>query len=245
MATGKKNYFRHSFNARNDEFIIGLINEFGERGYYMWFALCEMCGELLADGHQFPLKFHQSRLYKELRCTQRTLNLFLTYSQHRSKVLSTYVEPTFNLEIPNLIKFIGKYSENGPNKRKEKENKEKENKVLVEASKKVSPLSFLFANSPEIQQWLNEGIHETHMMLLKKHSHHVLVDLIEQAYAWAVPRNKRAETWLYTFTSNKNTHGYGANQPQKRKSTATPDNPTGNPYKEQLKQFDDKNVVNA
>lgn len=152
MASGKKNYFRHSFNARNDEFVIELINQFKEKGYFMWFALVEICAEMVNDGHQQPLKFNRSRLTRELRCSQGTLNLFLTYCEGRSKVLHTYLEPTYNLEIPSLLKFVGKYSENAPNKRKEKEIKEKESitpelKIVEtqEAKKnlpKVSPQDF-------------------------------------------------------------------------------------------------------
>lgn len=126
MASGKKNYFRHSFNARNDEFVIELINQFKEKGYFMWFALVEMSAEMLADGHEQPLKFNRSRLIRELRCNESTLKVFLTYCEGRSKVLHTYLEPTYNLEIPNLPKYVGKYSENAPNKRKENKRKEKE-----------------------------------------------------------------------------------------------------------------------
>jgi hypothetical protein len=239
MASGKKNYFRHSFNARNDEFIVSLMNEFGEKGYYMWFALCEMSGELLADGHSWPLKYNQSRLYKELRCNHSKLHLFLTYCQDRSKISSAYVEPIFSLEIPSLSKFVGKYSENAPNKRKEKEIKENEIKLSVatddskkilpsappqEILKKPSPISFLFDQSPEIQLWLNAGIHETHLQLLKKYSHHEVVDIIERAFQWAKPKGQQAGAWLYTFSVHKPAAAY------KGKSRSTPGNPTGNPY---------------
>lgn len=110
-------------------------------------------------------------------------------------------------------------------------------------SNKPSPLSFLFSSSPDIQEWLNAGIHETHLMLLNKFSHHELVDLVEKAFAWAVPRGIKAETWLYTFVSNKKTTAYGSNSTKasfKKKShgvTPTPDNPTGDPYQAQLDQI--------
>ena len=126
MASGKKNYFRHSFNARNDEFIIELINEFKEKGYFMWFALIEICAEMVNDGHSQPVKIHRSRLIRELRCNESTLKVFLRYCEGSSKVLHTYLEPTFSLEIPNLPKYIGKFSENAPKEKKEKEKKIKE-----------------------------------------------------------------------------------------------------------------------
>jgi len=84
---------------------------------------------------------------------------------------------------------------------------------------------------------LNEGTFETHLLLLKKYqSHHELVDLVEKAFAWGAPKNKRAESWLYTFVSNKITNGFGLNSPKKQKTTPTPSNPTGNPYLEELRQ---------
>lgn len=159
MASGKKNYFRHSANARNDEFVIELINTFKEKGYFMWFALIELSVELIGDGNAQPLRFNRSRLTRELRSTQKTLSEFLLFCESRSKVLITYPEPTsevpstylqgtsnlpsrylqptFNLEIPSLLKFVGKYSEKVPNeiKRKEiKENKKKEGENVISSN---------------------------------------------------------------------------------------------------------------
>jgi hypothetical protein len=48
-----------------------------------------------------------------------------------------------------------------------------------------------------------------------------LVDLIEKAYAWAMPRGKRAESWLYTFVTNKKTAGFGSNFAHKSFSEKT------------------------
>jgi hypothetical protein len=101
---------------------------------------------------------------------------------------------------------------------------------------KASPLSFLFHHRPDIQDWLNKGNHDTHLIIVRERSHHEIVDLIPKAYDWALPKNMRAESFLITFFNNKNTHGYGANQAQKsfkRKGaglTPTPENPTGDPY---------------
>lgn len=150
MATGKKDYFRHSVKSRNDDFMLGLIKELGKDGYFMWFAMTEMVAELVLDGHEQPVTFHQSRLYKELRCSHRTLETFLTYCQDgfkayltqvqpmsnlgsthvqpKSKVCWTYMEPMFNIEIYNLSKYVGLYSKKDSKERKEKKSKEKESK---------------------------------------------------------------------------------------------------------------------
>lgn len=113
------------------------------------------------------------------------------------------------------------------------------NEIIKETNNiiiKASPLSFLFDSKPFIQEWLNAGNHDTHLVLVKKHSHHELAELIEKAYDWAQAKNQRAETWLITFMNNKNTKAYVANQAQKSFSkktngiTPTPENPTGSPY---------------
>jgi hypothetical protein len=237
MASGKKNYFRHSFNARNDEFVIGLINEFKEKGYYMWFALTEVCAEMVNDGHSQPLKINQSRLYRELRCNQRTLNLFLTYCEGRSKVHSRYIEPTYDLEIPSLLKYVGKYLENAPNKTKLKEIKEKEIKVIKNKLLEFSQLSILFKPEEEIQSWLLTGTEAAQKELLAKHSHHVLAEEIKKAYLWQCEKKPRkAGSFLITWMGNKNTAAFNPNQAQARFKnqsngiTPTPQNPTGNPY---------------
>jgi hypothetical protein len=243
MASGKYNYFRHSFNARNDEFVIGLINEFKEKGYFMWFALTEICAEMVCDGHSQPLKINQSRLYRELRCNQRTLNLFLTYCEGRSKVHSTYIKPTYDLEIPSLLKFVGKYSEKSPNKIKENEIKEnkikviKSTKSITQKNPKVSPLASLFKPDDPIQEWLLTGSEISQKELLIAHSHHVLAEEVKKAFLWQCEKKPRkAGTFLLTWMSNKKSHAYNPNQAQERFKNktntvvATPQNPTGNPY---------------
>lgn len=126
MASGKKNYFRHSFNARNDDFVMELMERFNEKGYFMWFALVEICAEMVCDGHAQPVKINHSRLVRELKCFGTTLEVFRNQCQTSSKVVWNQLGTTHEIEIINLPKYIGKYSENAPNKRKEKERKEKE-----------------------------------------------------------------------------------------------------------------------
>lgn len=118
-----------------------------------------------------------------------------------------------------------------------------ENNIII----KASPLSFLFNHRPDIQDWLNKGNHDTHLVIIgKEKSHHELVELIEKAYAWALPKNQRSEAWLLTFITNKKTSGFGANHAQasfKRKGAGinpTPENPTGDPY---LQEAMDKGLV--
>lgn len=143
MASGRKNYFRHSFFARNDEFICGLIEKFGLQGYFYYFALLEMCGEQSSENLQTAYKFHKRILVHNLRLNTRKLNLFLGYLQDMCKISYTYTENQYEIIIPNFAKYLGKYQtkndSNTPNKRKEK--KIKENKIKKEEKQSFSELA--------------------------------------------------------------------------------------------------------
>lgn len=143
MASGKKNYFRHSFFARNDDLVMGLIDKFGYKGYFFWFALLEICGEQAADDYPEFFKFHESRLYRELRCNKRSLKPVLEYlatshqlvpnqSDTSPRLVYNHSDKFYEIRIPNFAKYLGKYQSKLPpntlKKRKEKESKEKKSK---------------------------------------------------------------------------------------------------------------------
>ena len=133
MASGRKNYFRHVFGARNDDKVQDLVEKFGPAGYFYWFVLVEICAERAAD--EMPEKFiyHQRTLIKELRLHKNKLRVFLEYSASISLLSYTYTENRVEVCIPNLSKFMGqyasKYEPKPSNKRKGKESKVKESKV--------------------------------------------------------------------------------------------------------------------
>jgi uncharacterized phage protein (TIGR02220 family) len=129
MASGKKNYFRHDFNARNDSNIDALIRKFGLSGYYYYFSLVEIFAQSCSDEFKESQTYNQSRLYRELRLKHGKLISFLTYAQGMSMLSYTYVEPMFNISIPKLSKYMGKYNSNSSNKTKVNEIKEKKRKV--------------------------------------------------------------------------------------------------------------------
>jgi len=102
---------------------------------------------------------------------------------------------------------------------------------------KASPLSFLFDQYPDVQDWLDNGSHDTHALLVSKFSHHVLAEEIPKLFLWAHKKQVRAENWMHTKLLNIETKSYGSKQAQKSKSIATPDNPTGDPYLAQLNEI--------
>ena len=130
MTNGKKNYFRHSFKARNDDFICELINEFGVSGYYYYFALIEMCAEKVDDSQHDTCKFFKRNLIQGLRLSTRKLNQFLDYLELKSKVSYTLVDSTYEIKVHNLLKYFGSYRKNDAKKPpKVKESKGKEIKI--------------------------------------------------------------------------------------------------------------------
>lgn len=101
----------------------------------------------------------------------------------------------------------------------------------------ISPLMFLFPNDKEIQNWLLTGDQKSHETLLAKYSHHILAEEITKAFIWQSTKKKRgAGLYLLNWLSNKNTHGYGANQAQKAVSGSHTINPLSDHEIEILKQ---------
>ena len=144
MASGRKNYFRHSFSAGKDDKIVSLISDHGKSAYFHYFRLLELCGEQCSDGIPEKFVFHRRTLCAELMVTNSKLCHHLLAMQ--SSLLLEYVLSDRKVEvlIPNFMKFLGKYTNkiapDTPNKRKEKEikenkikRKEKEEKDFSEA----------------------------------------------------------------------------------------------------------------
>lgn len=134
-------------------------------------------------------------------------------------------------------------SEQQVNTNKNANNNNNGNNIIITAS----PISFLFNHRPDIQEWLNHGNHDTHLILLKENSHHVLVEQIPNLFTWSQSKGGvRAESWMRTKLLNTETKVYGANQAQKSFSrkghgvASSPENPTGNPY---IQEAIDKGLV--
>lgn len=252
MASGKKNYFRHSFHARKHPDIVGLIEDHGKEAYFHFFALTEVCAEKASDQTKpdWNFVFRRSTLCRELLVTNSRLGRHLLAMVPSLVDDIVVTEKDVQILFPKLSKYMGWYDSKSDSKtsNKTKLNETKSNETKLNSEKEIgakkifpdvtpqeilrkpSPLSVYFSDAPEIQEWLNAGVHETHMMLLKKYSHHEVVELITKAYAWAIPKQQDAGAWLYTFVSNKSMQAFGANRAHKSKSRATPGNPTGNPY---------------
>lgn len=186
MASGKKNYFRHSFHARKHSGIAGMIEDHGKEAYFHFFALVELCAEQASDSFPEDAKFtfRRSTVCRELLVTNSRLSrhLLVTVPSLIDDIVVT--EKEVQILFPKLAKYMGKYESkstlNSPNKeiKEKKERKEveapavspilevvkakrtrKKNlpKMESEETLKTSPLAFLFKPDDEIQSWLKSN----------------------------------------------------------------------------------------
>lgn len=161
MANGKKNYFRHSFFARNDIKLLNLRDSIGIGFYFYYFSLLELCGEESSDELMDEYEFHNSTIRnlwggKDKKC-ERIGAAMATVGLLEFSIR----EKSYLFRIPNLSKYLGKYTNkitsNTPNKRKEKEskvNKRKEKKSnnlssinisnLIDQYNKISTIEKMF-----------------------------------------------------------------------------------------------------
>lgn len=140
MASGKKNYFRHSAAARRDIKIVNLIAKHGKQAYYHYFILVEMCAEKALDDElngDEEFTFHKRIVCNELIVTPQKLALHLAPINEFRLGHVVVSGDEVKIKFPNLPKYLGRYgtkfTSNSTNKRKEneiKENEIKENEKL-------------------------------------------------------------------------------------------------------------------
>lgn len=133
MASGKKNYFRHSFFAHNDTKLLLLRDAIGVGFYFYYFSLLEQCGEQASEVFTDEFEFHDSRI-RSLWCVNLKKSERIANEMHVVGLLEFEKrEKTFWFRIPKFAKYLGKYqtkiTPNTPNKRKEKEIKR--NKIKI------------------------------------------------------------------------------------------------------------------
>ena len=134
MASGKKNYFRHSFFARNDIKLRLLRDRIGVGFYFYFFTLLEQCGESSSEQLQENYTFHDSiirnlwcvNLKKSERVANEMYAVGLLFFEKRQN--------TFYFEIPNLAKYLGRYETKNTPKFLSKEKESKVNKSKLNKS---------------------------------------------------------------------------------------------------------------
>ena len=127
MASGKKNYFRHSFYAHKDDKIMSLVDKHGKEAYFHFFVILELCGEQASESMPESFVFHPRTLCSALLVRRHRLLLKLLQLQDESILEVVHTEDKVELRIPNFPKYLGYYQSKlqtkTPNKRKEKERK--------------------------------------------------------------------------------------------------------------------------
>ena len=133
MASGKKNYFRHSFFAIEDEKIQSVIDEMGFEGYGYFFSLLELLGRKCSESVENPITLHQQSLRSLWRKQSKSCRKVVEKLSKSGLFVATFTESFVEFDIPNFSKYLGRYANknepNCPNKRKEKKIKENKTKL--------------------------------------------------------------------------------------------------------------------
>ena len=131
MSNGKKNYFRHSFFARNDIKLLMLRDAVGVGFYYYYFSLIELCGEQSADELKEEYEFHNSTIRSLWRINLKKSEHIASHMNAVGLLEFKKLEKSFWFRVPNLSKYLGKYSTKYESNivSKGKEIKEKKKKV--------------------------------------------------------------------------------------------------------------------
>lgn len=118
MASGKKNYFRHSMNARNDHKLKTFMASFGRNwreGYFYFFSLLELCGNDARDGkteHTFHINTLRELWGTSTKGAHEVCKLCTSSALVMCNIGTNHV--TFSL--PNLLNYTGQYEKKGSNK---------------------------------------------------------------------------------------------------------------------------------
>lgn len=139
-------YFRHRFNAHQDPKLQLLVDQMGVQAYGFFYTLLEIYGEHYSKNKEFFEKHQYVEIHKRIisnawrkridSCDKVITKLELsgllvtTKSPLSCNLVTTKSANTYQLTIPNFLKYFGSYkkteSKKAPIKRKEKEIKEKE-----------------------------------------------------------------------------------------------------------------------
>ena len=162
MASGKKNYFRHSFFAFEDEKIQSAIDLLGMEGYAYYFIILELLARKCENEFINPITIHQQTLRNVLRKKTKSCNKVLTKLQQSGLFVITFNESLVEFDIPNLSKYMGYYTtKSSPNVSKEKKVKEKK----VKESKTESEIPQIVH---DVINYLNESLNKKYRVGNKK-----------------------------------------------------------------------------
>jgi len=127
LASGKKNYFRHSFFARDDIKLRMLRDGIGIGFYFYFFSLLELCGTECEDESKEEFLFHPSIIRSLWSANLNKCERISNEMQRVGLLLFEKRDKTFWFRIPKFAKYLGRYTSkvttNVPNERKGNESK--------------------------------------------------------------------------------------------------------------------------
>lgn len=142
MASGKKNYFRHSTSAFEDEKIQKCIQLLGYEGYAFYFILVELLAKQCENSFKNPITLHQQSIRIVWRKQQQSCEKVIRKLEESGLFVATFRESFVDFYIPNLEKYMGFYTNksdpNTPKESKIKEKKVKESKENITPPKKAA-----------------------------------------------------------------------------------------------------------
>jgi hypothetical protein len=133
MSKGNRDYFRHSFHARNDDKIRAfgaLLGRQKRESYFYYFTLIELCASMSEDG-QTVFKIHTQVLREMwMTDTQGAHNMCKRLASVALLMLHSCSSHVV-VEIPNLPKYLGKYKNKESKNALIKRNEMKRNEMKI------------------------------------------------------------------------------------------------------------------
>lgn len=137
MGSGKKNYFRHSINAIDDEKIQLAVETLGLVGYAYFFVLVELVARQISDGDVKPVRIHKHTLQGHFRKRFNGCKKILENLKDCGLLDFEETNGILEVEIKNLAKYLGRYNKDTKKKApaiNQKKKRAKELADLIESS---------------------------------------------------------------------------------------------------------------
>lgn len=123
-------YFRHRLDATNDPKVQKIIDLLGVEGLGFWWSLVELYGTAYNNSNREDLtvKIHKRVIANTWRKRVDSCDKVLTKLQLSGNLVVTSHDSTYELTIPNFLKYFGSYQKKKQERtlKKRKENKRKE-----------------------------------------------------------------------------------------------------------------------
>lgn len=209
MASGRKDYFRHSVHAHNDEKIVGLIDEGGFRAYGIFWMILELCGlEYVQSGQRNNYIFRKSYLARKSgirwRYLEPTLRLLEAYRLGNFKVTDEVGRRsdsgTVEVSIPNFSKYIGSYPQEHPKNSPNKIKRNKKKVYIVEKPATLTQDKALLDLLPDAQGYLDSTYKLCDQRKLQsfidEYGHEAVTDYLDRMHNYIESTGKKYKCYV-------------------------------------------------